>query len=118
METRQITQVKIYVLSLNSMFTKSEQTHVVAISVDKDELMKWYESLKVEQYNEDRYTKIFSKDSVLSWYNPIEFTDYGGVTGEWMTKHELRQFVKLAKVSYDSLAIPILIGCEEIFPDS
>lgn len=92
METRLITQIKLYFLKMNHMTSpKLEMNRVVAISADKDELIQWYkEQLSTSgTWNDDGYFKNFLKNSPLEWYNPLHNTDFSpcylghGIYEEW-----------------------------------
>lgn len=94
-ETRTIEQVKIYYLVLNPMTDRAEACMIAAFSDDKERLMQWYNSLKVEGYNDGRYGKIFKKDSPLEWFNPMDNEDgtlgfFGhGLQSEWVDVEEV-----------------------------
>ena len=109
METRQITQVKIWKLILNPMTSNTENGSLVAFSDDKDKLLNWYRNeFADEPYysvgehyfpakgdfpanfeGQYRYYKVFKQGSQLEWMNPMnnenEPDHYGhGISCEWV----------------------------------
>ena len=109
METRIITQVKIYKLLLNPMSANFEKINMVAIAYDKQHLIDWYESLKVEPYEDENWYKVFKRGSKLEWYNPIEYSDYGGIQEEWTTQEAIDNFIANAENSYGFIEVPELV---------
>jgi hypothetical protein len=112
METRQITQHKIYVLCLNPMTGHTEDSHALAASYDKDKLIAFYKSEKMpEVYSEvgeptfechgasHEWSKSFAKGSVLEWYNPLfndDFTpdSYGqGIKEYWVNEDNIERTI-------------------------
>jgi hypothetical protein len=72
METRTVTQVKIYKLVLNRMTSaKIEYGDIVLLSDDKERLISYYESQKCEPYRDANWSKSFKQGSPLEWYNPV-----------------------------------------------
>ena len=110
METRQVTEVKIYKLLLNPMPANYEKVNMVAISYDKQKLIDWYESLKVEPYKDERWSKVFKRGSKLEWSNPIEYSQYGGVQEEWTTQENIDNFIARCEGSYGFSEIPEIIN--------
>lgn len=99
METRTITQVKMYVLVLNPMTGQAEGAEAVAMSDDRQRLVNWYNSQKApERYNDDeRWNKMFIKGGPLEWFNGLSNIDsdvietFGqGVHETWAEEHSLR----------------------------
>lgn len=91
METRTITQVRVYKLILNPMTANAEAGEIVAISTDYQKLVDWYESQKApEMWRDGRWNKTFAEGSPLEWYNPdnIELNApscFGqGIRDEWV----------------------------------
>lgn len=102
METRTITEVKLYVLRLNPVRGRFEDADIVAISGECDNLKRWYE----EQFADSVYSEIlpdsfdgqsrnfrlaFKEDSLLKYYNPAPSLEPGcvdycghGVNEEWV----------------------------------
>ncbi len=109
METRTITQVKAYKLLLNPMHARTETISLVAISYDRQELIDWYESLKVESYIEENWHKTFKKGSKLEWYNPFDHSSYGGIQEEWTTLEEIDKYINYTKQSFGMLEVPQII---------
>ena len=101
METRQVTQVKIYKLILNPMRGHTEDASMVAISYEEQKLIDWYnEQVDNEGYVDEgtpsfdchgdshKWHKTFKKGSELEWFNPIgewEPNRHGhGISEEWI----------------------------------
>ena len=103
METRTITQVRIYKLMLNPMPARAEAREIAAVSTDYDKLVEWYHAQKAaEPYREDGWYRVFKPDSPLAWYNQadsLELNDtnslFGhGIYDEWVNEdvyHEVRR---------------------------
>lgn len=91
METRTITQVKLYVLILNT-FGAAESGEVVAVSDDYHKLVSWYrDQFADEPYREGGWYKTFKKDSPIEFNNPcdsveLNHTNYWnhGIHDEWV----------------------------------
>lgn len=89
METRQITQVKVWKLCLNPMTDRTEASHLVAWSIEEGAIEVWYKSQLVPTYKDDHWVKNFKQGSPLEWYNPAnivtELDHYGqGLSWEWV----------------------------------
>lgn len=109
METRQITEVKIWGLILNPMKGNTEDSVIVAMAYEKQKLIDWHNSLFApEPYKDtapnsfpkkgdfDGYSdnaqvfhKVFIKGSELEWCNPCENFDspdhHGhGLISQWI----------------------------------
>ncbi len=109
METRQVTETKIYLLVLNDMRSNTEQKSPYAWSFDKQKLIDWYErqkilgdSLKDEgapsfecHGSSHTWHKTFNIGGSLEWCNPynefrpddnsFEPNSYGhGIHEEWI----------------------------------
>jgi hypothetical protein len=109
METRQITQVKIWKLILNPMTSNTENGSLVASSDNRENLLNWYKNefadepyysigehyfpakgLSPENFiGEYKYYKVFKQGSVLEWMNPMldetQLDDYGhGISWQWV----------------------------------
>ena len=109
MEERVITQRKIYKLLLNPMPANFERVELVAIAYDKQKLLDWYEGLKVPPYQDGDWCKEFQKGSVLEWHNQMEYSSFGGIEEEWITKEALEGFILYAEDSYGLVRIPTII---------
>lgn len=70
MESRTVTQVKVHILRLNPMTDRMEAQRIVAVSLDKDKLIEWYNTQKCEPYTDDRWHKSFQQGGPLEWFNP------------------------------------------------
>ena len=107
METRQVTEVKIYKLILNPMRGNTENGSIVAIAYEKQKLIDWYNSLlATEVYAEEgspsfechgdshKWHKAFKLGSELEWFNPcgsFEPDHYGhGISEEWVMEQQLQ----------------------------
>ncbi len=115
METRQITQIKIYRLLLNPMRGKTEGIELVAVAYDKQNLIEWYNSQKAEKLIEDVGTpsfkchgdshtwhKTFKIGSPLEWFNPIDVNQepnyHGhGIDFQWATREDFDGFLNRYK---------------------
>jgi len=92
METRQIDQAKIWMLHLNPMRANTESKEMVAVSDNKEKLIKWYNDEKADEpyysigdnhfpakgdmpenkIEDQKFYKVFKKGSVLEWFNPLD----------------------------------------------
>lgn len=96
METRTSTQVRIYVLVLNT-FGAAEEGEIVAISDDYNRLVSWYnDQFAQEGYREDGWYKTFKKGSPIEYNNPCATTalnetrPFGhGIHDAWVDLDEL-----------------------------
>lgn len=109
METRQITEVKIYKLILNPMRGNTENGSIVAIAYEKQKLIDWYNSklapeVLVEEGSPSfechgdshKWHKTFRAGSELEWYNPcygnFEPNHYGhGISEQWATEEAVQR---------------------------
>lgn len=93
METRTITQVRMYKLILNPMTDCCESAHIVAISDDYTRLVNWYMGqLATVPWRDDRWYKVFKSGSTIEWYNQcdrlgLNDVDYWGhgISDEWVS---------------------------------
>ena len=99
METRHITQVRIYVLALNT-FGSAESSEIVAISPEYDRLVQWYnDQFANENWRDSNgFLHTFKKGSVIENYNPcasLELNDtelFGhGIHDEWVELNSFNQ---------------------------
>lgn len=113
METRNITEVKIYKLVLNPMRGNTENSVLVAIAYDKVKLAQWYnDQIATENYvdvgepsfachgDSHHWHKTFKQGGHLEWYNPcsnLEEPDhYGhGIQWEWTTQESIDSFINI-----------------------
>jgi hypothetical protein len=114
METRQVTETKIYKLVLNPMRDNTEQGSLVAISFDKQKLIEWHNrQLATEPYTDNgspsfechgdshNWHKSFIKGGELEWFNPCdnfnEPNHWGhGISEEWVQEGaEFRQSLRI-----------------------
>ena len=103
METRQITQVKVYVLRLNSIFANAEQANIVLVSPELSHLQDYYFKNRCAPYHKmDEAFGIndirnFAESSHLVDYNPADYEvqqccTYDGAHGlleEWVNIEDL-----------------------------
>lgn len=91
----------------------TEECHLVAWSEDKNRLLEWYRSLKVEPYSDKgapsfschgkshSWNKVFRKGSVLEWYNPLYSENDAGIHGPGIRNEEVGEDCdSLKHVSY------------------
>ena len=71
METRTITQAKIYFLTMNPITDRAESVRVAMMSTDRQSLIDRYKNEEVEPYSENGYYKTFRKDGPLEWFNSL-----------------------------------------------
>lgn len=97
METRTITQVRIYTLALNPMTGRAEERRIVALSTDYNKLVAWYnDQLAPEPWHDRRmWCKVFRAGSPLEWFNPaysLELNQTGpyrhGIGDMWIPESE------------------------------
>ncbi len=105
METRQVTEIKIWKLVLNPMRSNAENSMVMAISDDRDKLINYYNSHLVEPYSDNgspsfechvdshNWHKTFRKGSELEWLNPTDLENVNsfgqGISFEWVNEGNL-----------------------------
>ncbi len=117
METRTLEQVKVWKLILNPMTSNCEVANIVALSPNKEELIKWVkDQLAPEPYLDERWSKVFKKGSPLEWYNNVldleaepDYYDQG-ISSEWTTINNIHDYVEQSKISYTT--VPELIGLD------
>lgn len=93
MEMRTINQVKFYVLYLNPVTGRCEDSIPIAASPDYEKLVDWYNNQKCEIYHDsDGYNKSFEKGSSLEYYNPTNISIVNpdslfghGIFEQWLT---------------------------------
>jgi hypothetical protein len=110
MQTRTITQVLVFKLYLNPIPANYEKLNMVAVAYDKQELMDWYESLKVDKYTDGSYHKVFKQGSRLEWCNPIDYNNDDGIYEEWTTQETIDVYINKAENSFGLTAVPEKVG--------
>lgn len=93
METRTITQVRMYKLILNPMTDRCEASALVAMSDDYNRLVSWYmDQLADVPWRDGDWYKTFKSGSSIEWCNPchsleLNYADlYGhGISEEWVS---------------------------------
>jgi hypothetical protein len=97
METRDITQYKIYFLKLNT-FGSAESGRIVACASNEEALKKWYDEQKLEQsemiggwvYNFKKESKIREYNPLYQWQPSNQDVFGHGWFSEWVNPLELR----------------------------
>ena len=98
METRTITQVKIYFLAMNGVYDSAEGGSIAAVSTGRDKLIEYYRSqlLPDNERFRDTYGRYRSfKKGPLHDYNPLYTFDtksdaFGhGLREEWIPEEDL-----------------------------
>jgi hypothetical protein len=92
METRQVTQVRLFKLLLNHMTDRAESISLAAVAYSKDSLLEWEkEQRAAEGYRDEHgYHKVYKQGSTLEWFNPCRNPDFefvkfgGGVSDQWV----------------------------------
>ena len=99
-ETRTIEEVKIHLLVMNNMTQNMEHGDTVAYSFDRDKLIQWkYDQLALGPWKDEGpnyfgnggtkiYHKVYRKESILEWYNPINDNSINnfnhGIVEKWI----------------------------------
>lgn len=105
METRQITQVKLYVLRLNSIFANAEQGNIVLVSPELSHLQDHYFKNRCAPYHKMdeafgiNYIRNFAESSHLVDYNPSDYEVHQccidefshGILEEWVNIEDLEE---------------------------
>lgn len=108
METRQITQVKLYMLRLNSIFGNAEEANIVLVSPEISHLQDYYFMNRCAPYRKIdetfgiNYIRHFAESSHLVDYNPADYEvvnccTYDGAHGiivEWINMEDLEKIKK------------------------
>lgn len=108
METRLITQVKLYILRLNYIFASAEQTNIVLVSPNLLHLQDYYFKNRCGPYHKidetfgNNYIRHFAESSHLVNYNPADYEvinccTYDGAHGiieEWVNMEDLEKIKK------------------------
>lgn len=91
MEKRSVLEGKIYVLFMNPISGRCEDSVPVAASSDYQKLVNWYNSQKCAMYKDGWMNKQFRKGSPLEYYNPVSSAELGngdywhhGIYAEWI----------------------------------
>jgi hypothetical protein len=100
METRTITQTKIYYLVMNPVTGRAEEQIVAFVSLSKESLIEAYNNERVEPYDDERFRKSFRKGGPLEWMNrlypfDVEGSTFGhGIREEWVDSGDLESIKK------------------------
>ena len=96
METRTITQVKIYFLVMNGVYDNAEYGSITVVSTSKDRLHGYYESQLLpyeERFRDDCGMYRSFRQGPLYDFNPLSSFEpnwHGhGMKEEWLTMEEL-----------------------------
>jgi len=98
METRTVTQVKVYKLMLNRMTTpKIEYNDIAAIAYSKQDIIDFCEDEK-ERWTDGQWYKSYKRGSILEWFNTPSSYDkldvFGhGIVEEWVDDDALQNFI-------------------------
>ena len=93
METRQITEYKIWILELAEMHGGVDKATPVAVFDSLEKLKYFYNSqLAPEPYTDGQWHKVFKRGSILEWFNSCDTLDelpyqqraFGGVGSDWI----------------------------------
>lgn len=103
METRNITQIKVYKLILNPMTGRAEDENIAAMSTSKEGLENLLKEEKVEYYSDEGWNKNFRQGGLLEWYNYARGAWEKGelIEEEWVEEDvyeeikQLRNFISL-----------------------
>ena len=107
METRTITEAKVYSLVMNGIFQKAEDCFIVKISFEKQSLIDFYRAERCEpykrEYNGIFYTLHFKEGGPLQFCNPIHWFECGlydqintfgeGIHEEWIELNQAQELV-------------------------
>ena len=121
METRTVTQYKIYVLHLNDMRSSNiEMSEIALISFYKEDLKEYMRSKKVETYRDGRWGKTFEQGSVLEWFNSphdidscnLEDSTWGthGIGEEWVSEDSLESLPRRFNFLQDGVIVTEING--------
>ena len=107
METRTITEAKVYYLVMNGIFQRAEEYSIIKASFEKQTLIDFYRAERCEpykrEYNGIFYTLFFKEGGPLQFYNPVHMIDYGqcdqldiygqGIHEEWIEINRAQELV-------------------------
>lgn len=93
METKDITQVKVYWLILNT-FWRAEDWELVALSYSLEKLKEWYdEQLLEESERINWWSYSFKEDSILRNYNPWWINSADSIFWHWYFSQRIEEWV-------------------------
>ena len=102
METRQVTQVKLYYLLLNSVYDCAEARSIAAVSADLDELISFYKNNLLsydERFRDNTGMYRSFREGILYNYNPLPFDVYSeyvyddlGIKSCWVDEDQLYKY--------------------------
>ena len=101
METRTITEVRLFLLIMNNVHDRAESCTITAVSYDYHKLVDWYNSQKADkpyrsEYDNNMYYKVFKEGSSIEYFNSLftlelnELSPFGqGIKDEWVNIEQL-----------------------------
>ena len=98
METRQINQVKMYFLIMNSVYQRFEDRTAVVCSYEEKNIVDFYSNNSREPYRDvSGFMRYFDEDSPLYDFNPVGLIgvdNFGhGVISMWVNEEEVPQYI-------------------------
>ena len=102
METRSMTEVRMYKLVLNDMrFDHIEDSKIVAVSFDYEKLVEWYNSqIAPALWRDGRWGKTFAQNTPLEWCNPASSLELNnlyqfghGISDEWVREEYIGRII-------------------------
>ena len=104
METRTVTEGKIFYLVMNPVTDRAETGRITVMSDSKERLIQYYKDQSVPTYDDGNFRKVFRQGGPLEWYNPI-WTFEGVDTFGHGLKEEWVQLSSLDTLKYKYLFI-------------
>ncbi len=92
-----VTEIEVFALVLNDMRSaKIEHSQVVAIAYEKEKLIDFYNSNKVETYRDGQWAKSFAKGSPLEWYNTYSEGNScrHGINSAWLKEDSISRHIQ------------------------
>jgi len=84
METRTVIEIKIWKVLLNRMTGRAEEVDIAVMSTDRQKIEDYYNSKKVDIYEDGRFNKNFKKGSLLEWFNDTRWNRNSPFEEEWV----------------------------------
>ena len=117
METRTVTEYKVFILMLADMRGNVDNLQAVACSTSRAKLISWVRSKVVETYVDDpspdnfgvshSYRKIYEEGSALEWFNPptsLEgFGGFGGIVERWIQEYPNQDAFQVLFIKEDQI---------------
>lgn len=97
METRTITEVRVYILALNEMHNRAEYGRIVAVSTEYDDLVRYYmDNISSTEFIDDEGYRHTFKEGDLYNFNPAKSLELNnldifgfGIHDEWIREEDL-----------------------------